>query len=380
MIAYFDVITGVSGDMFLSSLIDAGFPEEKLREELKKLHLDFELVVKKRRDVIEATTLEVMYNEEEEMERHLSDILTILENSEIDDEVKGKAKELFHRLAEAEAKIHGTSVEKIHFHEVGAVDTIVDIVGSLIALKGLGIEEIYSSPVVLGKEKVKTEHGVIPVPAPATLELLKGKPVRFSSVPTEMTTPTGAVLISMAEFSYPEMEIKSIGYGMGKKKMDMPNVLRVVIGKKSFIHDLYVIETNIDDMSSEVYPFIIERLLGAGAMDAFVMPAIMKKGRAGNLLRVIAPAENLEEIKGIIFNETSTLGIRYHGVRRHVLERRIIKVETEYGEIRVKVGYHNGKVTTISPEYEDCRRIAEKSKVPLKKIYEEARERAKKML
>jgi len=380
MIAYFDVITGVSGDMFLSSLIDAGFPEEKLREELKKLHLDFELVVKKRRDVIEATTLEVMYNEEEEMERHLSDILTILENSEIDDEVKGKAKELFHRLAEAEAKIHGTSVEKIHFHEVGAVDTIVDIVGSLIALKGLGIEEIYSSPVVLGKEKVKTEHGVIPVPAPATLELLKGKPVRFSSVPTEMTTPTGAVLISMAEFSYPEMEIKSIGYGMGKKKMDMPNVLRVVIGKKSFIHDLYVIETNIDDMSSEVYPFIIERLLDAGAMDAFVMPAIMKKGRAGNLLRVIAPAENLEEIKDIIFNETSTLGIRYHGVRRHVLERRIIKVETEYGRIRVKVGYHNGKVTTISPEYEDCRRIAEKSKVPLKKIYEEARERAKDML
>ncbi len=263
---------------------------------------------------------------------------------------------------------------------MGAVDTIVDIVGSLIALKGLGIEEIYSSPVVLGKEKVKTEHGVIPVPAPATLELLKGKPVRFSSVPTEMTTPTGAVLISMAEFSYPEMEIKSIGYGMGKKKMDMPNVLRVVIGKKSFIHDLYVIETNIDDMSSEVYPFIIERLLDAGAMDAFVMPAIMKKGRAGNLLRVIAPAENLEEIKDIIFNETSTLGIRYHGVRRHVLERRIIKVKTKYGEIRVKVGYHNGKVTTISPEYEDCRRIAEKSKVPLKKIYEEARERAKKML
>ena len=380
MIAYFDVITGVSGDMFLSSLIDAGFPEEKLREELKKLHLDFELVVKKGRDVIEATTLEVIYNEKEEKERHLSDILTILENSEIDDEVKGKAKELFHRLAEAEAKIHGTSVEKIHFHEVGAIDTIVDIVGSLIALKGLGIEEMYSSPVVLGKGKVETGHGIIPVPAPATLELLKGKPVRFSSVPTEMTTPTGAVLISMAEFSYPEMEINSIGYGMGKKKMDMPNVLRVVIGKKSFIHDLYVIETNIDDMSSEVYPFIIERLLDAGAMDAFVMPAIMKKGRAGNLLRVIAPAENLEEIKDIIFNETSTLGIRYHGVRRHVLERRIIKVETEYGRIRVKVGYHNGKVTTISPEYEDCRRIAEKSKVPLKKIYEEARERAKDML
>ena len=377
MIAYFDVITGVSGDMFLSSLIDAGFSEKKLRKELEKLGLNFELIIEKRKDVIEATTLEVKY--EEKKERHLSDIINILENSTIDEDIKRKAKRLFHHLAEAEAKIHGISVEKIHFHEVGAIDTIVDIVGSLIALKGLGIEEIYSSPVVLGKGKVETEHGLIPVPAPATLELLKGKPVKFSSVPTEMTTPTGAALISMAEFSYPEMEIKSIGYGMGKKKMDIPNVLRVVIGDKPIIHDLYVIETNIDDMNPEMYPFIIERLLEAGAIDAFFIPVMMKKGRAGNMIKVIAPVEKMEEVKEILFSETTTLGIRYYGVRRHVLERKIVRVKTEYGEVRVKIGYHNGGITSISPEYEDCRKVAEEKNLPLKEVYEEAKKRAREL-
>jgi len=378
MIAYFDVITGVSGDMFLASLIDAGFSERKLREELEKLGLDFELIIEKKRDVIEATSVNVKYGGREE--RHLSDIIKILEDSDIDEDVKEKAKKIFHHLAEAEAKIHGVSIDKIHFHEVGAVDTIVDIVGSLIALKGLDIKKIYSSPVVLGKGKAKTEHGIIPVPSPATLELLKGKPVVFTSIPMEMTTPTGASLISMAEFSYPEMEIKSIGYGMGKRKMDMPNVLRVAIGNESFMHELYVIETNIDDMNAEMYPFIIEKLLKVGAMDAFIVPVMMKKGRAGNVLKVIAPLEKMEEIKDIIFNETTTFGIRYHSVRRHVLERKIMEVETKYGKVRVKVGYHKGKITSISPEYEDCRRIAEERNIPLKKVYEEVKKGAEKAI
>jgi len=377
MIAYFDVITGVSGDMFLSSLIDAGFPEQKLREGLEKLNLDFELIIEKKKDVIEATTIEVRY--EEKKERNLSDILNILKNSDIEEEIKKKAGEIFHRLAEAEAKIHGTSMDKIHFHEVGAIDTIVDIVGSLIALRGLGIEKIYSSPVILGKGEVETEHGLIPVPAPATLELLKGKPVKFSSVPMEMTTPTGAALISMAEFSYPEMEIKSIGYGMGKKKMEMPNVLRVVIGNEKNMHDLCIIETNIDDMNPEIYPHVIEKLLKAGAMDAFIIPVIMKKGRMGVLLKAISPREKIRKIEEIIFRETSTFGVRYTGIERHVMERKIIKVDTAYGKIGVKIGYYNGKPTSISPEYEDCKKVAEEKNLPLKEVYEEAKKKAREL-
>ena len=374
MIAYVDIISGISGDMFLASLIDAGFSLNKLKKELDKLGLDFEIEIKKEEDVIEATNLFI--HSEDRKRRDLKDIVKIIDDSSLNEDVKKKAKGLFMKLAKAEAKVHGISIDKVHFHEIGAVDTIVDIVGSLIALKGLGIEKLYSSPVLLGRGKIECRHGILPAPAPATLELLKGKPIVFTSVPTEITTPTGAVLLSMAEFSYPEMNVARIGYGKGKKKLDMPNLLRIVIGKEIDEEGIYVIETNIDDMNPEIYPYIIDKLLKAGALDAFIMPVIMKKGRVGILLKLLAPHNKMEEVKKILFEETTTFGLRYYKAKRDKLERKIVPIKTKYGEVKVKIGYYGNKVS-IAPEYEDCRKIAMEKGVPLKEIYEEAKKRAR---
>jgi len=374
MIAYVDIISGISGDMFLASLIDAGFSLNKLKKELDKLGLDFEIEIKKEEDVIEATNL-FIYSEDRKR-RDLKDIVKIIDDSSLNEDVKKKAKGLFMKLAKAEAKVHGISIDKVHFHEIGAVDTIVDIVGSLIALKGLGIEKLYSSPVLLGRGKIECRHGILPAPAPATLELLKGKPIVFTSVPTEITTPTGAVLLSMAEFSYPEMDVARIGYGKGKKKLDMPNLLRIVIGKEIDEEGIYVIETNIDDMNPEIYPYIIDKLLKAGALDAFIMPVIMKKGRVGILLKLLAPHNKMEEVKKILFEETTTFGLRYYKAKRDKLERKIVPIKTKYGEVKVKIGYYGNKVS-IAPEYEDCRKVAMEKGVPLKEIYEEAKKRAR---
>lgn len=375
MIAYIDIISGISGDMFLASLIDAGFPSKKLVEELKKLGIDFEMEVRKEGDIIKGSSVYI-YSEDKK-QRKLRDIIEIIDKSDIDNDIKEKAKGIFRRLAEAEAKIHGTSIDKIHFHELGAVDTIIDIVGSLIALKGLDIEKLYSSPVVLGRGKIECEHGVLPAPAPATLELLKGKPVVFSDVPTEITTPTGAALLGLAEFVFPEMEVEGVGYGVGKKKLGMPNILRVVIGKEVDKGGVYIIETNIDDMIPEMYPYVIDRLMKAGALDAYILPIIMKKGRNGVMLKVISTHERMEEIKKILFEETTTFGIRYFKARREKLKREIKEVKTKYGNVRVKIGYYNGKPVSISPEYEDCKKIAMEKGIAIKEIYKEAKEKAK---
>jgi len=378
MIAYVDIISGISGDMFLAALIDVGFSLNKLKKELSKLEIEFEIEAKKEKDVIEGTSLYI--HSEDKKERGLKEILKIIDESSIDEEVKQKAKEIFRKLAKIEAKIHGIGVDKVHFHELGAVDTIIDIVGSLIAMKGLGIKKLYSSPVLLGKGKVKCRHGMLPVPAPATLELLKGKPVIFSSIPAELTTPTGAALLSMAEFSHPEMEVARIGYGMGKKKLDFPNILRIVIGREIDKSGIYVIETNIDDMNPEIFPYVIDKLLEAGVLDAFVMPVVMKKGRTGFLLKVLATHEKMEEVKKILFEETTTFGMRFWKVSRDKLERKVVTVKTKYGEVRVKIGYYNGKVANISPEYEDCRRIAMGKGVAIKEVYEEARKKASSLI
>lgn len=282
---------------------------------------------------------------------------------------------MFAKLAEAEAKIHRVSKEEIIFHELGAIDTIVDIVGCLIAIEGLKIKKMYSSPVKVGKGFVKCMHGLLPVPAPATVELLKNKPVEFTQINEEITTPTGAVLLSMAEFSQPEMEVKAVGYGKGKKKLDVPNILRIFIGNEIDAEGIYVIETNIDDMNPEFYPHVIEKLQKV-AIDAYIIPVIMKKGRCGILLKVLVGHEKLEEAKKIVFEETTTFGIRYYKVRREKLERDVIDIETKYGKIGVKIGYLNGKIVSISPEYEDCKKIAKTSNKPIKEIYEEAKRKA----
>ena len=373
MIAYIDIISGISGDMLLGALIDAGFPAHKLKNELDKLGIDYEIEIKKERDVVEATSVYV-YSEDKK-ERRLKDIFEIIEKSDLKKEIKEKAKEMFAKLAEAEAKIHGVSKEEIIFHELGAIDTIVDIVGCLIAIEGLKIKKMYSSPVKVGKGFVKCMHGLLPVPAPATVELLKNKPVEFTQINEEITTPTGAVLLSMAEFSQPEMEVKAVGYGKGKKKLDVPNILRIFIGNEIDAEGIYVIETNIDDMNPEFYPHVIEKLQKV-AIDAYIIPVIMKKGRCGILLKVLVGHEKLEEAKKIVFEETTTFGIRYYKVRREKLERDVIDIETKYGKIGVKIGYLNGKIVSISPEYEDCKKIAKTSNKPIKEIYEEAKRKA----
>lgn len=373
MIAYIDIISGISGDMLLGALIDAGFPAHKLKNELDKLGIDYEIEIKKERDVVEATSVYV-YSEDKK-ERGLKDIFKIIDKSDLKKEIKEKAKKLFARLAEAEAKIHGVSKKEIIFHELGAIDTIVDIVGCLIAIEGLKIKKIYSSPVKVGKGFVKCMHGLLPVPAPATVELLKNKPVEFTQINEEITTPTGAVLLSLAEFSQPEMEVKAVGYGKGKKKLDVPNILRIFIGNEIDAEGIYVIETNIDDMNPEFYPHVIEKLQKV-AIDAYIIPVVMKKGRCGTLLKVLVGHEKLEEAKRIVFEETTTFGIRYYKVRREKLERDVIDIETKYGKIGVKIGYLNGKIVSISPEYEDCKKIAKTSNKPIKEIYEEAKRKA----
>ncbi len=371
-IAYIDIISGISGDMFLAALIDAGYPSNKLKEELKKLGIDFEIEIRKEKDVVEATSIYIYSKEEEE--RKLKDILKIIDNSKLSVDIKKRAKKIFKDLARIEAKIHGMKISEVTFHEIGAVDSIVDIVGSLIAIKGLRIKKIYSSPVLVGKGKIKCRHGIIPVPAPATIELLKNKPVIFMPIEEEITTPTGAALLDMAEFSYPKMIVENIGYGKGKKKLDMPNLLRIIIGKEiDNDKSIYIVEANIDDMNPEIFPYVIDKLLKEGALDAFVLPVIMKKGRIGNLLKVLVTHKKLEEIKKILFEETTTFGIRYYKARRDKLEREVKRINTKYGEIRVKIGYYNGKIVNISPEYEDCKKIAIKKGIPVKEIYEEAK-------
>ena len=373
MIAYVDIISGISGDMLLGALIDVGFPVDKLKNELDKLGIDYEIEIKKERDVVEATSVYV--HSTDKKERRLKDIFEIIEKSDLKEEIKGKAKEMFLKLAEAEAKIHGVSKEEIIFHELGAVDTIIDIVGCLIAIDGLKIKKIYSSPVKVGRGFVTCMHGLLPAPAPATVEFLKNKPVEFTQINEEITTPTGAVLLSMAEFSQPEMEVKAVGYGKGKKKLNVPNILRIFIGNEIDAGGIYVIETNIDDMNPEFYPHVIEKLQKV-AIDAYIVPVIMKKGRYGTLLKVLVNAERLEEAKNTIFRETTTFGIRYYKVRRERLKRDMVDVETEYGKIRVKIGYLNGEVTSISPEYEDCKKIADALNKPIKEIYEKAKRKA----
>ncbi|MCD6448429.1 MAG: LarC family nickel insertion protein, partial [Thermoplasmata archaeon] len=210
--------------------------------------------------------------------------------------------------------------------------------------------------------------------------LLKGKPIEFTDIDAEITTPTGAALLRMAEFCYPEIEVDRVGYGLGKKKLDIPNLLRIVIGREVDAGGVYIIETNIDDMNPELYPHVISNLIDAGALDAFIIPVVMKKNRGGVLLKVIATGNKLEEIKKIIYEETTTFGCRYYKVVRDKLEREIVEVETEYGKIRVKVGYFNGKIITISPEYEDCAKVAKESRVPIREVYEKAREKARKII
>ncbi len=385
-IAYFDCFSGISGDMLLGTLIDAGADIEKIELELKKLKLtDYKIRTKRVfKNQISATKFDVDVIENTHA-RHLSDINKIIEDSELDISVKELSKQIFKELAIVEAKIHNTSIDKIHFHEVGATDAIIDIIGSVIALKELKLDIIYSSKIHLGSGFVECQHGIIPVPAPATIELLKDIPVYSTGIKSELTTPTGAVIIKNIAKNFgimPEMKIENIGYGAGTKDLTIPNLLRVYIGEiredkdnnEEYEKDnVILIETNIDDMNPEFFDYIYERLLENGSLDVFTTPIFMKKNRPSVMLSVLTTTENLDEILSIIFAETSTLGVRLNRLERRKLEREIITIKTKFGDMRIKISKSKGKIKNIAPEYEDCKKIASELKIPLKDVYNEVR-------
>ncbi len=377
-IAYFDTIAGISGDMTLGALIDAGVPIEHIKSELAKLDLPgYNLSVKHvQQNGITSIKLDVELEKEDKQHRHYSDIKNLIESNGLPKKVKDNSIAIFLTLAQAEAKVHSIPIDKIHFHEVGAVDSIVDIVGTAICLDYLGIDSIYSSPVKTGASStIKSAHGIIPTPAPATMEILRGYPVVFSDIPGELTTPTGAAIIKTLSRGMLTMEniiIDTIGYGSGTKRFEkLPNLLRVVTGTLQSVapeEDIMVVEANIDDMNPELYPYVLEKLLAAGARDAFVTPVIMKKGRPGSMVTVLCTTATLDRIIKLLLVETTTLGVRYQQMRRKILKRDIKTVDTEFGPVKMKTVEVDGREYT-RPEFEECKRIAEEKNLPLIEVY-----------
>jgi len=370
-ICYFDAFSGISGDMTVGALLDAGAPQDELFAGLHSIGTGAEFQVEKtKRRGIAATKFHVRGGEQKK-HRHLPHILEMIQRATISDRAKQNASAVFQRLAEAEARVHGTSLEKVHFHEVGAVDSISDIVGACVALDLLTLEQIWCSPINTGSGTVNTEHGVLPVPAPATAALLEGRPIYARGPAVELTTPTGAALATTLAVEFgalPPMRVVASGYGAGEKEFsEHANVLRVLIGESQAVAEsttVSVIEANIDDSTPEVLGYALERLMEAGALDVTLQPVQMKKNRPGVLLSVIARPEERESLTGLIFAETSTLGVRIHSAERRVQQRRLIEVETGYGTARVKVGDSGA----FAPEFEDCRRLSLQHGKPLKQV------------
>lgn len=387
-IAYFDCFSGISGDMILGALIDAGLDSKELESELGKLKISgFKLRMEKTvRKGISGTKFSVDINERH-VERHLKDIIEIVDQSDLGDEVKNLSKKIFKELARVEAKIHNKNIEEIHFHEVGGLDSIIDVIGSVIGIKKLSIEAVYSSKVHVGTGFVECEHGTIPVPAPATLELLKGIPIYSKGIKAELVTPTGACILKTLSKSFgvvPEMKVRKIGYGAGSRDLEIPNLLRVYIGETNNGEyekdEVILIETNLDNMSPELFDYTCETLLKQGVLDVFMTPIFMKKTRPATMLSVLTTPDKLDKAISIIFAETTTLGVRIQRVERKKLVRGIISVKTRFGEIKVKVSKIGKQIKNIAPEYENCKEIAIKQQIPLKDVYDEARGAAQKML
>lgn len=382
-IAYFDCYSGISGDMILGALVDLGVDLAKIRGQLRALDLKGYRITKKsvKRGLISGTKVNVAVDEPKKGHshhgRHYSEIKKMIQNSSLSATVKSAAVAVFHKIAKAEAKIHRTTVGKVHFHEVGAIDSIVDIVGGIVGLELLQVDRIYSSPLNLGEGVVECDHGILPVPAPATLRLLQGIPCFSTGIQHELTTPTGAAMIGYLaqEFrSLPQMTVLGSGYGAGDHIIDStPNMLRIVLGEseESGGARMIVVETNIDDMNPEFYDHVMESLFQAGAADVFFTPIIMKKNRPAVKVSVLVEEGGQDEISRILFFETSTFGIRSYAVDRVTLERHIKKVKSPYGRVKVKVGILDGAVVQVAPEYDECKKIAKREKIPIKKVYEE---------
>ena len=381
--AYFDCFSGISGDMTLGALVDAGCPLGLLRDELKGLDVPgWEISAEKVWKNGMAATHVSVRTEDTQTHRSLTTILGVLEKSKLAAAVSQRASAIFRRLGEAEAAVHDVPIEKIHFHEVGAADAIVDIVGACLGFSALGIERFACSALNVGGGTAKMAHGVLPVPAPATARLLLGKPTYSNGVQKELVTPTGAAIVATLCQTFgpqPPMRMESIGYGAGTTDLEgQPNVLRIMVGESlevseaEFDEEIRVIEANLDDLNPQVYGYFVERALAAGALDVFTAPVQMKKGRPGTLLTLLCKPHRAKELMDLVFAETTTFGLRSYTAQRRVLPREWESVQTRFGEVRLKVARVKGKVLQISPEYEDCRKLAEEKKVALREVMEEA--------
>jgi len=408
-IAYLDCFSGISGDMFLGALLDAGLPARVLEETVAALDVGARLEISRvTRSGISATKVDVWIGDEKDLPREqvshahqhehhhhqhphrsLNEIRTIIRSAKIAPEAQERALAIFQALGEAEAKIHNTEVEKIHFHEVGALDAILDIVCAAVGSLALGVDEWVCSPLNVGGGTVECAHGKFPVPSPATVELLRDAPVYSSGVDAELVTPTGAAIVKtlcQRFVPFPAMKIAAAGYGAGSRDFTgQPNVARLTIGEAVEAQlaaspdipedTIAVLEANLDDLNPQVFGYVMERLLADGALDVYGIPVMMKKNRPGMLLTVLARPQDASRLTKLVFGETTTLGIRIREERRQTLVRRTVAVQTPWGEVRMKVANLNGSIANYAPEYEDCRRIADQHKVPLKQVMQEATRR-----
>ena len=377
-ILYFDIIGGISGDMTLASLLDLGVPKDIFLEELSKLNMDDEFQIEinsKFESGIKGTKVNVIAKEDH-CHRNLIDIYDIIESSKLNRSIKDKSKKIFMTVAEAEAKVHGTTIDKIHFHEVGAVDSIVDIVGCAILLDLLCIDKVYATSIPLGSGFIECAHGVIPAAAPATVEILKDVPVIFNHVEGECTTPTGAAIVKSLCDDFVkniDLQVNKIGYGVGHKKFEKPNLLRVILGEKEKEDEeefIYEISANIDDMSCEIYSYLFEKILSEGALDVYAQSIYMKKNRPAYKISILVEEMNLHKFTNILLLESSTFGVRYSKYNRVKLHRKFVDIPTKYGPIKVKLGYYNDKLIKVKPEYDQCKNIAFKFNIPIKEIYD----------
>jgi uncharacterized protein (TIGR00299 family) protein len=383
--AYFDCFSGISGDMCIGAIVDAGVPLEEIESELRAIPLKgYSLRQKKvKRSGFSATKVDVVLKEEggrmKSPVKTFRDIREIIQTSRLSRQIRQKGLDVFRLLFEAEAKVHGKTLNTVHLHELGALDCIVDIIGTIIGLSLHGVERVFASPVNVGSGFVTTEHGILPVPAPAAAEILKNVPVYSSDMPYELATPTGVAILKGLTSAFgdiPCMEFESIGIGAGSRDFkNRPNVLRIFIGSTpsamgkglSCGERVSVIETNIDDMNPQIYESVMEKLFEAGALDVYLTNIIMKKGRPGITLSALCEEDRRECLCAIILKETSSIGLRFYEAERRTLQREILELKTDYGKVRVKIS-GLGDMLKASPEYEDCKKIAGKLKIPLRDV------------
>jgi pyridinium-3,5-bisthiocarboxylic acid mononucleotide nickel chelatase len=389
-IAYFDCFSGVAGDMTLGALLDAGVPLEAITAPLSKLALEPFEIEAQRVERLGLSAIQVRVRAGETgVFRTYASVRAMLESAELPPRAKRNALAAYERLGEAEARVHGKDIAHVAFHELGSVDTVVDIVGSFLGLDYLGVDAVRSSPVATGMGMIRTDHGVFPVPAPAVVELLKGAPLYSRGIPTELTTPTGAAILAGSSALFgdiPAMRVDGVGYGAGSRELEIPNVLRLIIGEEmsedaeARALAATVIEANIDDMNPELYEHVFDRLFEAGAQDVWITPIVMKRGRPAATLNVLCSPADERGVRDVIFTETTTLGLRRRSVEKWALPREVIAVEIEGGMVRVKVSKSGGRIVGMAPEYADCAAIARETRRPLKEIYAEAAIAARRLL